>query len=89
MEGSLANLEEKVLTAVDLIRSLRADNERLRVERDAFAAKLEDVELNRNVLNGELAAARQSIADAETFEIKRRTIEEKVGGLLEKLEAIG
>jgi FtsZ-binding cell division protein ZapB len=89
MESSLASLEEKVLHAVDLIRSLRAENERLRAERDAFATRLDDVQQNNQVLNRELEEARQSVADAERFEIKRRAIEEKVGGLLEKLEAIG
>jgi len=89
MERNLAILEEKVLAAVDLIKSLRADNARLRTERDDLAVRLDDVTEENVGLKRELGQVRRSVTDTEQFEVKRRAIEEKVGGLLEMLEGIG
>lgn len=89
MERNLAILEEKVLAAVDLIKSLRADNARLRAERDDLAVRLDDVTEENVDLKRELGQVRRSVTDTEQFEVKRRAIEEKVGGLLEMLEGIG
>ncbi len=89
MERNLAILEEKVLAAVDLIKSLRADNARLRTERDDLAVRLDDVTEENVDLKRELGQVRRSVTDTEQFEVKRRAIEEKVGGLLEMLEGIG
>ena len=89
MERNLTILEEKVLAAVDLIKSLRADNARLRAERDDLAVRLDDVTEENVDLKRELGQVRHSATDTERFEVKRRAIEEKVGGLLEMLEGIG
>ena len=89
MERNLTILEEKVLAAVDLIKSLRADNARLRAERDDLAVRLDDVTEENVDLKRELGQVRHSVTDTEQFEVKRRAIEEKVGGLLEMLEGIG
>ena len=89
MESNLTILEEKVLAAVDLIKSLRADNARLRAERDTLAVRLDDVTEENVDLKRELGQVRHSVTDTERFEVKRRAIEEKVGGLLEMLEGIG
>jgi FtsZ-binding cell division protein ZapB len=89
MERNLAILEEKVLAAVDLIKSLRADNAGLRTERDDLAVRLDDVTEENVDLKRELGQVRRSVTDTEQFEVKRRAIEEKVGGLLEMLEGIG
>ena len=89
MERNLTILEEKVLAAVDLIKSLRADNARLRAERDDLAVRLDDVTEENVDLKRELGQVRRSVTDTEQFEVKRRAIEEKVGGLLEMLEGIG
>jgi hypothetical protein len=40
-------------------------------------------------LQHELAAAREAAEQVTQFETKRRLIEERVGGLLDKLEAMG
>ncbi len=89
MEGNMTILEEKVLAAIDLIKSLRADIARLRAERDDLALRLDDVTEENVDLKRELGQVRRSVTDTEQFEVKRRAIEEKVGGLLEMLEGIG
>lgn len=89
MEGNMTILEEKVLAAIDLIKSLRADLARLRAERDDLALRLDDVTEENVDLKRELGQVRRSVTDTEQFEVKRRAIEEKVGGLLEMLEGIG
>ena len=89
MASNLTILEEKVLAAIDLIKSLRADNARLRAERDDLALRLDDVTEENVDLKRELGQVRRSVTDTEQFEVKRRAIEEKVGGLLEMLEGIG
>ena len=89
MEGNMTILEEKVVAAIDLIKSLRADLARLRAERDDLALRLDDVTEENVDLKRELGQVRRSVTDTEQFEVKRRAIEEKVGGLLEMLEGIG
>ena len=89
MEGNMTILEEKVLAAIDLIKSLRADLARLRAERDDLALRLDDVTEENVDLKRELGQVRRTVTDTERFEVKRRAIEEKVGGLLEMLEGIG
>ena len=82
MDNSIENLEEKVLKAVRLIKDLRAENSQLMQQREVL-------EKDHQRMNRELEESRQAAATLECFEEKRRIIEEKVGGLLEKLEEIG
>ena len=82
-------LEQKVVDAIDLIKSLRSRNSQLSQERDDLATRCELMETETERMNHELEDLRLKAAEAERFEGKRRAIEEKVGGLLEKLEAIG
>jgi predicted nucleic acid-binding Zn-ribbon protein len=89
METSFSSLEEKVLQAVKLIKDLRAENQQLLRERDEIGSRYETLKEDHQRLVRELGDARQSAATVERFEEKRRLIEEKVGGLLEKLEEIG
>lgn len=89
MDDQFAKLEARVDGAIDLIRDLRGENARLHarcqeLERSAAAAADSEARLQR-----ELATARDVAAQAAEFEAKRRLIEERVGGLLEKLEAMG
>ena len=89
MEGNLANLEEKILKAVRLIQDLRSENSQLDQQRKELESRYEDLKEDHHRLSRELEDARQAAATLEHFEEKRRIIEEKVGGLLEKLEQIG
>jgi ribosomal protein L18E len=89
MDNNLNVLEAKVLEAVGLIKELRQENERLTGlcgELEARAAELTDT--NERLLK-ELEDVRRQAADVEVYETKRKEIEDKVGGLLQKLEALG
>ena len=88
MDSNLNILEAKVLEAVALIKELRADNGRLSDrcgELETHKAELENVS---HRLKHELDAARRTVEGAEVFEQKRKEIEDKVGDLLLKLEAM-
>lgn len=89
MENNLSQLEEKVLKAVRLIQDLRAENQQLQQMQLELQARYEALKEDRDQMNRELETSRQAAATLEQFEEKRRLIEEKVGGLLEKLEEIG
>ncbi len=89
MDNNLNILEAKVLEAVALIKELRAENGRLSErcgELEAHNVKLEDAARR---LKHELDDARQKVESVEVFEQKRKEIEDKVGNLLQKLEAMG
>ena len=89
MDNNLNVLEAKVLEAVGLIKELRQENARLTGvcgELEARAAELADANAR---LQQELEDARRQAADVEVYETKRKEIEDKVGGLLQKLEALG
>ncbi len=89
MEDSLSLLESKVVEAVALIKDLRADNARLQARCDELAAQVADLEDGRAKLAAELATARATAGDVERYEEKRKEIEDRVGGLLQKLAALG
>jgi chromosome segregation ATPase len=89
MDSNLNILEAKVLEAVSLIKDLRAENGRLSSrcgELEAINVELEDASRR---LKHELDDARQEAENVEVFEQKRKEIEDKVGDLLQKLEAMG
>lgn len=89
MESNFAQLEEKVLKAVRLIQELRAENSELQRKKSALQEQYEALQEDNQRLSRELEQSRLAAASAEQFAEKRRQIEEKVGGLLEKLEEIG
>lgn len=89
MDDNLHLLESKVLEAVGLIKELRAENARLSSRCGELAAQVADLEAGRERLAAELAGARASAGDVERFEEKRKEVEDRVGGLLEKLAALG
>ena len=96
MDSNLNFLEAKVLEAVELIKELRADNQRLtsrNSELEGRATELEarlgGLEEEHTRLSEELVAASELAGHAEVYEEKRKEIEDKVGGLLAKLEALG
>ena len=89
MDNNLNVLEAKVLEAVGLIKELRQENARLNElcgELEARAGELADT---NERLQQELEDARRQAADVEVYETKRKEIEDKVGGLLQQLEALG
>ena len=89
MDNNFANLEERVLKAVGLIQDLRTENSRLQKQASEWESRFVALEETNGDLERELADARQNSAVVEDFEQKRRVIDEKVGGLLEKLDQIG
>ena len=89
MENNFAQLEEKVLKAVSLIQDLRVENTRLQERASELENRYAELQEERDRIDRQLEAARQDTAAVENFEEKRREIEEKVGGLLEKLDQIG
>lgn len=89
MESNLNVLEAKVLEAIGLIKELRRENTRLSDrcgELEARGAELEQANVR---MQHELAEAGRQAADVEVYETKRKEIEDKVGGLLQQLEALG
>ncbi len=89
MESNLNILEAKVLEAVGLIKELRAENTRLDGRCQELETRVLELEDRNTRLNQELDEARRTAADVEVYEEKRKEIEDKVGGLLSKLEALG
>jgi FtsZ-binding cell division protein ZapB len=89
MEDQLVRLERKVLEAIALIQSLRRENEQLSARGADLDGRLRDLQEERDQLQRELQQAQAAAAAATDFEQKRQRIEEKVAGLLEKLEAMG
>lgn len=89
MDDNLHLLENKVLEAVGLIRDLRAENSRLSARCDELTAQVADLEAGRARLAEELAHAKANAGEVESYEEKRKEIEDRVGGLLQKLAALG
>jgi len=89
MDDQLSRLERKILDAIDLIQTLRRDNQQLSERCETLDVKCRDLTEERDHLQRQLQSAREAAATAEDFEQKRLHIEEKVAGLLEKLEAMG
>lgn len=89
MESNLNVLEAKVLEAITLIKELRTENQRLDGRCKELEARVLELEDQNGRLNHELDAARETAADVEVYEEKRKEIEDKVGGLLQQLEALG
>ncbi len=89
METKLGILEAKVMAAVGLIKELRAENESLKKRCVELQSAAADADETIRRLNNELEQARQEVVRADEYEEKRKEIETKVGGLLEKLEALG
>ena len=89
MDSNLNTLDAKVLEAVELIKSLRSENKRLDDQCQDLTARLEELEDANRKLEQDLAEARREAADGEMYEAKRKEVEDKVGGLLAQLEALG
>lgn len=89
MDDNLQLLEQKVIEAVALIKDLKAENGRLAARCGDLAAQVADLEAGQERLNAELAGARASAGDVERYEEKRKEVEDRVGGLLQKLAALG
>lgn len=89
MDENLQLLENKVIEAVALIKDLKAENGRLAARCQDLAAQVADLEAGRERLEAELAGVRASAGDVERYEEKRKEVEDRVGGLLQKLAALG
>jgi hypothetical protein len=89
METSFAHLEEKVVEAVNLIKTLRAEKDAISRRCEELEGRIAELSETNAKLEQELGRSREAALRAEQYEEKRRLIEEKVGGLLEKLEALG
>ena len=89
MDDNLDLLEAKVVEAVALIQDLRAENHRLTVRCETLAAQVGELEAGRGRLAQELADAKANAGAIESYEEKRKEIEDRVEGLLRKLAALG
>jgi chromosome segregation ATPase len=88
MDNNLNILEAKVLEAVALIKELRAENRRLSERCGELEAQSADLENDNRRLKHALDEAHRKVENVEVFEQKRMEIEDKVGDLLQKLEAM-
>jgi len=89
MEEQLARLEQRVVEAIALIQGLREQNAELGERCGGLEAQVDDLTRERDRLQARLGEVEQTAAQAELFEEKRRQIEVRVAGLLDKLEAMG
>ena len=89
MDDNLNLLENKVLEAVALIKDLREENRRLAARCEELAAQVNDLESGRARLAEELASVSAVAGDVDSYEEKRKEVEDRVGGLLQKLAALG
>jgi predicted nuclease with TOPRIM domain len=96
MDNNLSTLETKVLEAVELIKELRGENERLANRNSELEGRCEELEgrlgglEDENTrLHQELDEARRQADSVGDFEEKRKQVEDRVSGLLAKLEALG
>jgi hypothetical protein len=89
MDSNLDILEAKVIEAVGLIKELKAENARLSERCGELEGSLRELEAANSRLTTELEDARSDAGAVEVYEEKRKEIEEKVGGLLQKLEGLG
>ncbi len=87
-DDSFGLLEEKVLTAVKRIQELKTENEQLNAQREKLEGQMEALNDRVQRAESELAETREQAARVDHMEGKRQLIEEKVGGLLEKLDSI-
>lgn len=89
MDNNLNVLEAKVLEAVELIKELRSENRRLEDQCGELTARIQELESANQRMEQDLAEANRQAADSEMYEAKRKEVEDKVGGLLAQLEALG
>ena len=87
-DDSFGLLEEKVLSAVQRIQELKTENESLTAQRDKLESQVAVLSDRVDRAEGELAETRTQVAQVDQMEDKRKLIEEKVGGLLDKLDSI-
>ncbi len=87
-ENSFELLEEKILKAVRRIKELAQENERLKAQRQELEVHSQSLKDERDRMSRELDEARSQAQDVERMEDTRKKLEEKVGGLLSKLESI-
>jgi len=88
MDSNLNILEGKVLEAVELIKELREENGRLSGRNEELETRCTELEETNTRLNHELDELRREAANVEVYEEKRKEIENRVGDLLHKLEAL-
>ena len=89
MDDQFAKLEAKVVDAIELIKGLRSENAQLQGRCRDLEHQVAELTAAGARLQSDLIEARDAAAQVTQFEAKRRLIEERVGGLLDKLEAMG
>lgn len=89
MDDHFSRLEAKVNGAIELIQQLRRENGEWKVRYAEIEGRLHDTQGERDRLQVELQEIGERAGRVEEFEETRRVIQQKVGSLLEKLEAMG
>lgn len=89
MEDHLSRLEAKVNQTIERLQELRRINADLEQRNRQLEEGAEAMRAERDRLQRQLEEAGTAAAQVEEYEEKRRLIEQKVGSLLDKLEAMG
>ncbi|MEZ4389379.1 MAG: cell division protein ZapB [Candidatus Krumholzibacteriia bacterium] len=89
MDDHLSRLETKVHETIERLQTLRRENAALEQRAADLEQSVNDLRQERDRLQTRLAETSAAAAQIEEYEEKRRIIEQKVGSLLEKLEAMG
>ena len=89
MDDHFSKLEAKVNGAIELIQQLKRENGDWKMRYAEIEGRLHDTQGERDRLQVELQDVGEQTGRVEEFEEARRVIQQKVGSLLEKLEAMG
>lgn len=88
MDDRFSLLERRVEEAVALIQKLRRENQELHERCGALDGRCVALQDEREHLRRQLDEARELADAAADFQQRRQLIEDKVAGLLDKLEGI-
>lgn len=89
MDDHLSRLEAMVNRTIERMQELRRVNADLEQRNHQLEESVGNLRDERDHLQRRLDEASTAAAQVEQYEEKRRLIEQKVGSLLEKLEAMG
>lgn len=89
MDDHLSRLEAKVNQTIERMQELRRVNADLEQRHQQLEESVGTLRSERDQLQRRLEEASTAAAQIDEYEEKRRLIEQKVGSLLEKLEAMG
>ncbi len=87
-QDSLASLEDRITRAVQLVRTLREQNEGLQKRLDAAHAELESIKAERDAANQANAEADKYRAELENLKSERKQVRTRIEKLLGQMDLL-